>query len=337
MALPRQPLLGLKPMEMHPLGDTMQAENSITLPPDPSGLEASGTKDARLDVDRKKFRQSFDREPLEFTHNLSQLDLFKSDSLCALAAKFSGASQDYFIAGSAASAGTDFDSVPHDRHSPSEALENLGTRPSRILLKRPENHDPQFRELLVSLFRQIVDLRGGLGNERVVRLESALLISSAATTTPIHFDPEIGFFSQIEGEKFYHVYSPASVSEPELERFYIRGAVAIGKVDLGRRDPAHEHVFNLGPGKGFHQPQNAPHWVQTGKSRSVSYTLVFETDATRALGRTRAFNHYQRKSGFRPANPGAHVALDSAKASAMLAVIPARKFVGRMLSRVRGR
>jgi hypothetical protein len=163
------------------------------------------------------------------------------------------------------------------------------------------------------------------------------LISSAATTTPIHFDPEIGFFSQIEGEKFYHVYSPASVTEPELERFYIRGAVAIGKVDLSRRDPAYEHVFNLGPSKGFHQPQNAPHWVQTGKSRSISYTLVFETDATRALGRTRAFNHYQRKSGLRPVHPGTHSALDAAKAGVMLAVIPARKLVGGMLGKVRGR
>jgi hypothetical protein len=315
----------------------MQAEKGIALHPDPRGLEAPRTKDAHLDVDPGKFRQSFDREPLEFSHNLSQLDLFKSDSLRALAEKFSDAPQDYFLAGSAASPGTDFDSVPHVGANPSEALENLATRPCRILLKRPENHDRQFRELLDTLFRQIVDMRGGLGEERVVRLESAILISSAATTTPIHFDPEIGFFSQIEGEKFYHVYSPASVSEPELERFYIRGAVAIGKVDLGRRDPAHEHVFDLGPGKGFHQPQNSPHWVQTGKSRSVSYTLVFETDVTRARGRTRAFNHYQRKSGIKPANPGAHAAFDNAKASAMLAVIPARKFVGRMLSKVRSR
>ena len=314
----------------------MQAEKSIAAQPDLLDLETPSTKDARLNVDRERFKQSFDREPFGFSHNLSELDLFKFDSLQALAAKFSVAPQDYFVAGSAASPGTDFDSVPYGSANPSEALENLDTRPCRVLLKRPENHEPQFRELLGTLFQQIVDLRGGLGSERVVRLESALLISSAVTTTPIHFDPEIGFFSQIEGEKFYHVYSPASVTEPELERFYIRGAVAIGKVDLSRRDPAHEHVFNLGPGKGFHQPQNAPHWVQTGKSRSVSYTLVFETDVTRALGRTRAFNHYQRKSGVRPARPGLHSALDSAKASVMLSVIPARKLVGRMLSRVRG-
>jgi hypothetical protein len=315
----------------------MQLEKSVAVQPNSLGLAPPRTKDARLNLDPESFRQSFDREPFGFSHNLSELDLFKFDSLRALAEKFSAVPRDYFVAGSAATAGTDFDSVPYGQATPSQALENLDTRSCRVLLKRPENHEPQFRELLDTLFRQIVDLRGGLGNEQVVRLESAVLISSAATTTPIHFDPEIGFFSQIEGEKFYHVYSPASVTEPELESFYIRGAVAIGKVDLGKRDPAQEHVFNLGPGKGFHQPQNSPHWVQTGKSRSISYTLVFETDATRALGRTRAFNHYQRMSGFRPAHPGTHSVLDSAKAGAMLAVIPARKLVGRMISKVRTR
>jgi hypothetical protein len=315
----------------------MQAEQNLAAQASDVCLEPPKTREARLNLDPEKFRQSFDREPFGFSHNLSELELFKFESLRSLAEKFSAVPRDYFVAGSAATPGTDFDSVPYGQATPSQALENLEARSFRVLLKRPESHEPQFRELLDVLFRQIVELRGGLGNERVVRLESAILISSAATTTPIHFDPEIGFFSQIEGEKFYHVYPPASVAEPELESFYIRGAVAIGKVDLDKRDPAQEHVFNLLPGKGFHQPQNSPHWVQTGRSRSISYTLVFETDATRALGRTRAFNYYQRMSGFRPAQPGAHSALDTAKASAMLAVIPARKLVGRMISKVRSR
>src|SRR5262249_10177785 len=153
----------------------------------------------------------------------------------------------------------------------------------------------RFRELLDTLFRQVVDLRGGLRRERVVRLESGILISSAATTTPFHFDPEINFFSQIEGEKIYHAYAPSVLTEPELERFYIRGVVNIGQVQLNGRDPAREHVFTLGPGKGFHQPQNSPHWVETRESRSVSYAFVWESNATRARGRVRAFNYYLRK------------------------------------------
>ena len=161
--------------------------------------------------------------------------------------------------------------------------------------------------------------------EQVVRLQGSILISSAATTTPFHFDPEIGFFSQIEGEKIYHVYSPTVLSEAELERFYVRGNVNIGQVDLGGRDPAREYVFNLGPGKGLHQPQNAPHWVETVGARSVSYTFVFETDATRAMGRVRAFNYLQRKLGLSPARPGTHSALECAKSQTMKAVIPVAK------------
>ena len=187
----------------------------------------------------------------------------------------------------ARSPGTVFYSVPFSQCGAVEALERLGTESFRVLLKRPEDYDPRFRELLDALFRQVVDLRGGMGDEKVVRLQGSILISSAATTTPFHFDPEVGFFSQIEGEKMYHVYSPTVISEAELERFYVRGSVNIAQVDLEGRDKSREYVFQLGPGKGFHQPQNAPHWVETTSSRSISYTFVFETNKTRARGRVR--------------------------------------------------
>jgi hypothetical protein len=182
-----------------------------------------------------------------------------------------------------------------------------------------------------------VGLRGGLGGERLERLESAVLVSSAATTTPFHFDPEVNFFAQVSGDKVYHVYSPAALAEAELEPFYVRGVVNIGQVALKGRDPACEHVFHLGPGKGLHQPQNAPHWVETRASRSVSYAFVFETDATRARGRVRAFNYYLRKARVKPTPPGARPALDGLKAGTMRAVIPARKLVLTTVKTILGR
>ena len=189
-----------------------------------------------LHLDPEIFRSSFDCEPFGFTHDLSELDLFKHDSLRNLAEKYA-TSPDYYVAGSAASPRSKFYSVPRHGLLPHEALDRLESVDCRILLKRLEQHDPQFRALLDMLFRQVVDLRGGLGRERVVRLESAVLISSAATITPFHFDPEINFFSQIEGEKFYHVYSPSSVTEMELERFYIDGRLQIGQVELQGATP----------------------------------------------------------------------------------------------------
>jgi hypothetical protein len=289
---------------------------------------------AELNIDPDVFRQSFDRVPFGFTHSLSELDLFGPDSLRRLAEIYGRHPRDFYIASGAPWPGAEFYSVPHPGGSPLDSLERLESGRFRVLLKRPEKFDPRFRELLDTLFRQIVDLKGGLGREKVVRLESAILISSAATITPFHFDPEINFFSQIEGEKIYHVYPPAVLTETELERFYIRGAVNIGQVSLQKRNPADEHVYTLGPGKGFHQPQNAPHWVQTSGGRSVSYAFVFETNATRACSRVRAFNYYLRKLRLKPASPGRRRLLDGFKSGTMRAVIPMRKVVVKVLEKI---
>lgn len=301
----------------------------------PSFLPTENLSQARLNFSSAGFSQNYDREPFGLSHNLHTLDLFQSGSLGRLCDTFSASNRGYFIAAGAPSGGTDFNSIPHGGLKPDKAIEQLDTRPLRILLKRPENQDAQFRELLNVLFRQIVAMRGGLAYEHVVRLESAVLITSGSTITPIHFDPVIGFFAQIEGEKTYHVYSSSDTSEKELERFYVRGVFEIGAVKLEQRNPAHEHVFHLLPGTGLHQPQNACHWVETGDGRSVSYTFVFQTEATCALGRTRAFNYYQRKLGIKPSGPGMHPWRDALKADAMQSVIPLRQRVGRALDRVR--
>jgi hypothetical protein len=262
---------------------------------------------------------------------LSGLDLFGMDSLCALAERY--VDRDYFVASSARSPGSDFYSVRHGLHTPREAMELLEAGGQRILMKRPENYDPRFRELLGSLFAQVVAMNGDLGAARVVRLDGSLLVSSAAAITPYHFDPEISFFFQIAGAKIYHLFSPSSLDESELERFYVKGVLDIGALRFEGRDPAREHVFTLGPNLGMHQPQNAPHWVETRESLSVSYVFSFETDVMRAAGRTRSFNHYLRKTGVHPAPLGRRPAVDALKAGAMQVVIPARKNVGATLRR----
>jgi hypothetical protein len=282
-------------------------------------------------VDAVRFRTDFDRNPFGFTHRLSDLPLFQADSLRALAAAYEPHPSEYFVAASAPTAATAFDAVPHGQCGPVEALTRLDSRATRLLLKRPENRDPRFRQLLDAFFAQVLELRGGLSGERVLRLESAIFITSAAATTPCHFDPEIAFFTQIEGEKIYHVYPPATLGDAVLEDFYHHGRVSIAQVDLAACDPAREHVYVLGPGKGLHQPQNSPHWVETCASRSISYSIVFETDASRARGRVRAYNHYLRKLGLQPAVPGANRTVDFLKSRVMRVATPVRNRVRRRL------
>src|SRR5579859_1306764 len=299
------------------------------------GDERQQATRATLDIEPSVFSRSFDRRPFGFSHNLSTLEAFSPDSLASLAQEYGAHPRDYFVSASAAAADTAFFSVPSGQHTPQEALQRLDSAAIRLLLKRPEDHDPRFRRILDQLFEQVVQLRGGLKNEKIVRLESAIFNTSASSTTPFHFDPEIAFFAQIHGEKIYHMYAPNSLHESELEKFYLQGLVSIGQIPLEGRDSRHEHVFTLSAGKGLHQPQNSPHWVQTRAERSISYSLVFETDVSRATGRTRAFNHYVRKCGLSPALPGERPALDALKAGSMRALIPLRQRASRLLRKTR--
>jgi hypothetical protein len=289
-------------------------------------VQDTAPSEARLWVDPNVVAQRFDRLPFGFDHNLGGLDMFSFASLRSLAEKYE---DDFFVAASAPSPQTPFYSVSHGRYSPLDAIARLESVTQRVLLKRPERYDARFADLLQIVFNQILEMRGGLRGERVVRLVSGLFISSAAATTPFHFDPETTFFFQIEGRKEYHLYPPTALTEPELESFYRLGRLDIGQVDLEGRDRRYEHVFQLTDGKGMHQPQNCPHWVITSETRSVSYTISFETNVTRARGRTRAFNYYMRRAGLSPSPLDVKPTSDWAKARTMQYAIPIRRAVGR--------
>jgi hypothetical protein len=288
-----------------------------------------------LELDPEILARSFNREPFGFRHNLSGLDIFQPGSLESLAEKYSGHASDYSLASGATAPGQRFRSVQPVTFGITDAFAQLKRTPVRILLKRLENYDPRFRELRDSIVETVVGQLGGLKNDKIVRLFSSVFISSAKTLTPFHFDPSMTFFFQISGDKRYHVFPPAALHEPEVEQFYCRQAIDIAQVDLARRDPMQEHVYDLAAGKGFHQPQNAPHWVETREELSVSYTISFDTVETRRLGRTRGFNHYLRSLGMKPAAPGMHPRLDAFKASALGPFIPLRKLVRDVRSTVR--
>jgi hypothetical protein len=281
------------------------------------------TSGPEFDFDRSDIEERYNRTPFGFTHELHRLDLFSPDSLRALADAAS--TRDHFVASSAPKPETDFYAVDHGKFTPSRALADLDRGRHRILIKRPETFDARFRRLLDATFARIVSYRPELRDAKLTRLEGTVLVSSADAITPFHFDPEVSFFFHIEGEKIYHLYPPDCVAETELERFYKKNIVNIGQLDLGSRDRSREHVFPLVGGKGLHQPHNAPHWVETRGSRSVSYVVAFETEKMHELAMTRAFNHYVRKTGLSPERPGTNARADAMKARAMDLALPLRR------------
>jgi Cupin superfamily protein len=289
----------------------------------------------RLDLDDAVFNENYDRVPFGFSHNLHHLTLFENETLRSLCERYAAHPEDYFVSRSAPTAGAVFYSVPKTPLKPHEAFDHLTAGSYKILLKRLERHHDGFRDLLNTVFAQV---RWQLQRNRfpveAVRLESSVFISAPQATTPFHFDPEVNFFSQIEGEKIYHLYEPSVLAEDEVEPLYVRAMTDIGQVDLARRDPSAEHVIRLQPGMGLHQPQDAPHWVETVGSRSISYTFVYETHEGQRRSRVRSFNSYLRRLHIDPARPGEHPARDAVKAAAMAAVIPARKQIGKAVRSV---
>jgi hypothetical protein len=290
---------------------------------------------ARLDLDDAIFAENYDRIPFGFSHNLHDLALFENETLRSVCETYAAHPQDYFVSCSAPTAGTVFYSVPKTPLKPHEAFDQLAAGSYKILLKRLERHHDGFRELLDALFAQVKGhLRRNRLPDEVVRLESSVFISAPQATTPFHFDPEVNFLSQIEGEKVYHLYEPSVLGEDEVEPLYVRATTDIGQVDLARRDPSAEHVFRLRPGTGLHQPQDAPHWVETVGSRSISYTFVYETREGRTRSRVRACNAYLRRLHLDPSRPGERPAQDAIKAAAMAAAIPVRRQIGKAVRSV---
>ena len=313
-------------------------EPCASLSPQPTPLpeQAANAPLPTVQIDAQRFSECFDREPFGFTHNLHALGLFTPAALGELAARYAHHSRDYFVSTGARSASTAFTAVSHGQYGIEEALRRVNCAPVRILFKRPENYSAQFRLLFEALFEQVLRLRGGLHGEQIVRREAGLFVTSAHCITPVHFDPEIAFFLQVEGLKTYHIYPPTSLTEAELERFYRRGIVSIAEVDLRMREPRQEHVFHLAAGDGLHQPQNSPHWVETGTQHSVSYSFVFETGATRARGLTRACNYLLRRAGLEPEAPGRHPHRDAAKERAARAFFQLRRRYWNVMGRIKG-
>src|SRR5471030_3053272 len=213
--------------------------------------------DALLTIDQAVYKTAFNTTPFSFKHYLHQLPMLQPEALAELAKKYGEKPEDYYVSNSAPTPGTRFFDVKAKPLTPDQAFAQFSSGPMRLLLKRPENYDAAFKELLDQLFDKVIELRGGLNGEKIVRRESAIFVSAAASTTPFHFDPEINHSFLIEGAKHYRASSPSAVRESVLEDFYEEGKTEIGQVDLATRDKGLEPVFGLVPGIGFHKPQDS--------------------------------------------------------------------------------
>ena len=174
-------------------------------------------------------------EPFALRHALGGHELFAKARLSQLADKMPAS--DYFVSYPAQNAKTPFyDTLPAGV-SAREVVDGIERGIHKLLLKRPENHDANFRALLDQCLSEALDLVE-IRRSDVVRADSFIFVTGRDAITPLHFDPEYGFFMQIVGRKTYNLWSPNDVDTDHLERHYARQVVDVGKVSVDNPDAA---------------------------------------------------------------------------------------------------
>jgi hypothetical protein len=258
--------------------------------------------------------------PFALAHGLAGSSLFDLERLARFTERLQPS--DYFISVPATNFDSPFygDSAPGSL-CPGDVIRSLEESHYKLLVKRPEKYDAEFKKLLESGLNQVLRAKGESVDD-VIRCESGIFITGFKSITPYHFDPEDAMFMQVIGKKTYHVYHPSVLAEQSLESHYSRLRVDIGDVTWHDSATDQELLLELTPGRGLHQPANAPHWVETSDSLSVSYAFGYETKQMRATARTYAYNHLLRKVGFAPAAVGGNPTMDRSKSLAMLAIRP---------------
>lgn len=200
-------------------------------------------------------------------------------------------------------------------------IENIRTSNSYIMVRSPET-DPSFAELHRELVSDVAALMRtrGVGRDPI-DAKLYLFIASPDSVTPFHIDRYSTFLMQFQGEKEVVVFPPWSdqvVTARECEAFMARS---------GERPPFRPESeavatrFHFRPGEALHIPFVAGHHVRNGPSEvSISMSIIFNTDETRAQIRALLFNHRIRpvmgRLGMAPEPIGNSPAKDALKAAA---------------------
>jgi hypothetical protein len=262
---------------------------------------------------RELVASHFDRRPFQFRHQLHTLDIFRMPALLDLAEKaMMKRNRSHYESGDAR-IGEYFGAPPPDL-TIRQALEQIAEGKNWVILKRIHEEPSYFRFLNDC----IDELAGFTGLDLRKRYHDPILtvfITSPNRTTPYHMDSEANFLAQVQGSKSVFVYDAndrSILSCEDLERYWTGNFRAAryraDLLDKGVR-------YQIGPGFGVFNPATFPHWVQNDDSVSVSVSINFKRVDDPQVGAYCA-NHYARKIGLKPTEPGVSPSLDRMKNAA---------------------
>jgi len=262
---------------------------------------------------QETFQAGFDRRPFPLIHSVHESELFSWPILSKLAAQAEARAGGYYFESGSTAPGEKWRGVPEGK-SLVDVLEHIGDSNSLVMLKRVQEYD-EYQSFLQSCIDELgrlceIDLKRTYRDPVMT-----ILITSPGRVTPYHIDGEANFLLQIQGSKTVHIFDgndPEVLSDIELEKFWSGDDTKAPQYRERLEDRAWR--FELTPGTGVSNPVIFPHWVENGRSVSVSLSMNFKRVSDPVADAYR-INNALRKAGLRPRRPGTSPILDSFKSS----------------------
>lgn len=258
------------------------------------------------------FQEKFNRSHFRFAHSLVNHPLFELPRLQKLADTLLNSEKGGVLCQSGK---TDVRQRWTDlplKERVMESLSDVEESESRVLMTVTQT-DPEYNLLLNQILDELTNFTGVDIRQNISWIDAYIFVSSPQSTTPYHIDHESNFLFQVRGEKEVNLFEQndrSILTEPEIEGYYVGDlAAAVYKPENQSKGT----VYSLLPGDGVHHPINAPHWVRTKGSVSVTLSVLFFMKSSDRIARVYQTNHYLRKLGFQPTPPGQSIYKDTAK------------------------
>jgi hypothetical protein len=262
-------------------------------------------------TDRQLFANNFDHTPFLFRHKLHTFDLFQMPALMKLAERLlqKKDKKSHYESGEPVVDGYFGDRPPDVTIA--EALEKIPTGRNWVIFKRI-HEDPIYRDALESFLPELSNLSGVNIGEVFYDPIMTIFVTSPNRITPYHMDGETNFLAQVYGSKNVYVYDGndrSTVTAQELERYWTGN---LPKLDFPPQLPEGTWNFAVSPGTGVFNPPVFPHWVKNGNNVSISVSINFKRIRNSVIGAYR-MNHFTRRLGLKPTEPGHSPVLDRSK------------------------
>jgi hypothetical protein len=267
------------------------------------------------------------REAFRVAHSLAGNPLFQLDALIDVAKEASKRPGDLYLDAGDVSVTDKWGNIPIPDRPVEEIIRRIESAGAWIIIKHVEQ-GPGYDQVIREFDQFVREVAGPEAAQLLSKPEMLVLVTSPNRVTPFHFDAEVNFLVQIQGEKDAWVCDPndrGAVTDLEIERYYCVNHNA-GTFKPGLEERA--RLFHLKPGEGVHIPTHAGHWVKNSNAVSVSLSLNFELPPSMYRDVYR-MNHRLRKLGLTPTPAGHAPMRDKMKAGVAA--------VGRQLNRMRGR